>query len=187
MKIANIVFHLTENEKLKGHQLGSHTWSHMDLTANQSSESIRKEMVDLENKVKEILGFKMTIMRPPYGHYNDSVLDIIHREMNYSVIMWSLDTEDWTNLENTNLSFQNYINAMEYNTHFNSSFIALHHDFAAGSPILARQAIDYVREKGFRPVTISECIGIPDNNGVNCSTCISVYFIAMCFFLVMKI
>lgn len=147
-------------------------------------------MLDLELKVEEILGFKMSIMRPPYGSVNDTVLDIIHGEMNYSVIMWNLDTVDWANSANTDLSFRAYIDAMEYDTNTNSSFIALHHDFADGSAILARQAIEYVLEKGFNPVTISECIGIPaDNSGVNCSICESMYIkILLCIslFVVIK-
>lgn len=143
-------------------------------------------MLDLENKVEEILGFKMSTMRPPYGSLNDSVLDIIHGEMNYSVIMWNLDTNDWSNEANTNISFQAYIEAMEYSTNLNSSFIALHHDFAEGSAILARQAIEYALERGFNPVKISECIGRPENSGVNCFTCTSIYFIFLCILLAMK-
>lgn len=142
-------------------------------------------MFDLENKVEEILGFKMSIMRPPYGHVNETVLDIIHRQMNYSVIMWNLDTEDWFNEADTNSSFQAYVEAMQYSTNLNSSFIALHHDFAAGSPSLASRAIDHALENGFNPVRIAECIGIPDNT--NCSTCRSMCFLLFCFSLVIKI
>ncbi|KAJ6642108.1 Facilitated trehalose transporter Tret1 [Pseudolycoriella hygida] len=171
----------------EGHQLGSHTWSHIDLTANQTLETIKKEMLDLENKVQEILGFKMSIMRPPYGRFNDSVLEIIHVEMNYSVIMWNLDTVDWENGADTNKSFQAYVDEMEYSTNLNSSFIALHHDFADGSAALARRAIEYVVGKGFHPVTISECIGIPDNyTGAVWSIRQSVSLMLLCIVFIMK-
>lgn len=121
-------------------------------------------MLNLENKVEEILGFKMSIMRPPYGSLNDSVMDIIHREMNYSVIMWNVDTRDWANTADTNKSVQAYVDAMEFDNNLNSSFIVLHHDFVVGSATLARQAIDYALDRGFNPVRISECIGIPENS-----------------------
>lgn len=142
-------------------------------------------MLDLENKVKQILGFKMTIMRPPYGSVNDTVLDIVHREMNYSVILWNLDTEDWTNGGNTKVSLQAYVDAMQYDTSLNSSFIALHHDWQVGSALLTGQAIDYARAKGYNPVRISECIGIPDNS--NCSTSKSMCFLLLCFSLLIEI
>ncbi|XP_037028037.1 chitin deacetylase ARB_04768-like [Bradysia coprophila] len=172
----------------EGHQLGSHTWSHADLTA-LSSEAIRSEMLDLESKVEELLGFKMSIMRPPYGRFNDTVMDIIRGELNYSVIIWNLDTNDWSNLANWNISFQAYVDATEYDTNLNSSFIALHHDFADGSAELAAHAIDYVLDKGFKLVTISECLGIPnDNSGVNCSASHSVYLIMLlCICFIVKI
>lgn len=121
-------------------------------------------MLDLENIVKDILGFKMSIMRPPNGRYNDSVLEIIHKEMNYSVILHNLDTFDWVNGANTNDSFQAYLDTIEYASKLNSSFISRHHDFVEGSATLARQAIDYVRGKGFNLVTISECLGLPSDN-----------------------
>lgn len=133
-------------------------------------------MLDLETQVEEILGFKMAIMRPPYGRLNDTVTDIIHSELNYSIIMWNLDTNDWANLANWNVSFQAYVDATEYDTYLNSSFIALHHCFADGSAELAAHAIDYILDKGFKPVTISECLGLSiDNSGMICSVDYSMY------------
>lgn len=141
-------------------------------------------MLGLESKVEEILGFKMSIMRPPFGRFNDTVIDIVHGELNYSVIMWNLDTMDWENLANWNVSFQAYIDAMEYDTMLNSSFIALHHDFADGSAELAAHAIDFVLDRGFKLVTIAECIGIPnDNSGVNCLVGHSMFLtLLLCIF-----
>lgn len=138
-------------------------------------------MLDLERKVEDIFGFRMTIMRPPSGRFNDTVMDIIHGELNYSVVIWNLDTFDWQNRANWNLSFQAYVEATQYDTHLNSSFIALHHDFVEGSAELAAHAIDYVVDKGFRMVTIAECLGIPDDNsgGGNCSMNYSMYLIML--------
>lgn len=141
--------------------------------------------MDLEEKVEEILGFKMTVMRPPFGRYNDTVLDVIRTELNYSVIMWNIDTNDWDNLSNTDLSFQAYLDAMEYDTRLNSSFIALHHDFAEGSGILASRAIDYVLEKGFNFVTISECIGkSSDSNSANSIQFLSIPILFLLYFVI---
>lgn len=137
-------------------------------------------MLDLERKVEEILGFNMTIMRPPYGRLNDTVVDIVHGELNYSIVIWNLDTADWENLANWNASFQAYVDATEYDTHLNSSFIALHHDFADRSAELAAHAIDYVLERGFKLVTISECLGLPDDNsGANGPPNHSMYIIIL--------
>lgn len=121
-------------------------------------------MLDLENKVKEILGFKLSIVRPPYGSINDTVLDIIRGELNYSVILWNLDSRDWANGGNTSNSMESYANAMQYASSDNSSFIVLQHDPLENSPNLTVEAINYVRRKGYNAVTISQCIGIRDNS-----------------------
>lgn len=123
-------------------------------------------MLDLENKVKDILGFKLSIVRPPYGNINDTVLNIIRGEMNYSVILWNLDSRDWANGGNTSNSMESYVTAMQNASSLNSSFIVLQHDPIVNSPNLTIEALRYARGKGYKPVRISECIGVPDS-GIN--------------------
>jgi peptidoglycan/xylan/chitin deacetylase (PgdA/CDA1 family) len=50
----------------EGHQLGSHTWSHEDLSSLTHEERVQ-EMVKNEMAFRNLFGFFPTYMRPPYG------------------------------------------------------------------------------------------------------------------------
>lgn len=74
--------------------MGSHTWNHPDLT-QLDAYTILSEMNELSYRLNQLIGHRPTAMRPPYGAINDFVVDEIHRKLGYSIIMWSIDTEDW--------------------------------------------------------------------------------------------
>jgi peptidoglycan/xylan/chitin deacetylase (PgdA/CDA1 family) len=47
----------------------------------------------METALKKILGIKPRFFRPPYGSYNNQVLEIL-KEYNYEVITWNVDAGD---------------------------------------------------------------------------------------------
>ncbi|KAM9877179.1 polysaccharide deacetylase family protein [Verticillium dahliae] len=77
----------------EGHQLGSHTNRHPDLTT-QSDAEIIEDMTTLENTLISLVGRFPTYMRPPYFAYNDDTLSILGA-LGYHVIDADLDTNDW--------------------------------------------------------------------------------------------
>ncbi|CCO29969.1 hypothetical protein BN14_03993 [Rhizoctonia solani AG-1 IB] len=56
----------------KGHQIGSHTWGHKDLST-LSWDQVHDEMWRVEQALQRIIGVNPAFMRPPYGNYNDNV------------------------------------------------------------------------------------------------------------------
>lgn len=76
-----------------GHQLGAHSWSHPNL--NEISESaVRSQMTRTMDRIFEITGQQVRIMRPPYGASNR----ISRRplaELGLPLILWSVDSLDW--------------------------------------------------------------------------------------------
>ncbi|CRK15252.1 hypothetical protein BN1723_010591 [Verticillium longisporum] len=77
----------------EGHQLGSHTNRHPDLTT-QSDAEIIEDMTTLENTLISLVGRFPTYMRPPFFAYNDDTLSILGA-LGYHVIDADLDTNDW--------------------------------------------------------------------------------------------
>lgn len=77
----------------EGHQVGAHSWSHPNF--REVSESVvRSQMTRTMDKVEELTGYKVTMMRPPYGALNR----LSRRQMTdlgLPVILWSLDSLDW--------------------------------------------------------------------------------------------
>ena len=59
----------------EGHAVGNHTWSHPNL-AISSDERIRSELGRSQEAFEEVLGFRPTCFRPPFGATSPRVYDI---------------------------------------------------------------------------------------------------------------
>lgn len=76
-----------------GHDLGNHGDTHGHMT-QMSQEEMKQELEGCHQKVKELTGISMDLMRPPYGDYNDDVV-IVSKECGYYPVQWSIDSLDW--------------------------------------------------------------------------------------------
>ncbi len=73
-----------------GHDLGNHSENHKQmsrLTANECMEEIMKP----HQKVKALTGKDMILFRPPYGDYNNTLIQTL-KGCNYYGIQWDVDT-----------------------------------------------------------------------------------------------
>ena len=76
----------------EGHEIGNHTWDHPLLTdAGLSDEHIRWQVAQTDEIITQIIGEPSVHLRPPYGAYNDRVLEIA----GIPFIFWSVDPLDW--------------------------------------------------------------------------------------------
>ncbi|MBO0603299.1 polysaccharide deacetylase family protein [Sporosarcina sp. E16_3] len=73
-----------------GHELGNHTWSHLDLT-KLGAEKVHNEIYKTSAIIENITGQKVTEFRPPYGAVNEAV----RSQTNLPVILWNVDSLDW--------------------------------------------------------------------------------------------
>jgi peptidoglycan/xylan/chitin deacetylase (PgdA/CDA1 family) len=83
---------------LKDHMaIGSHTWSHADLTSVSDAE-VRAQLVRADGVWWD--DFRASVvpyLRPPGGAYNSHVLALAGR-LGYSrIVLWDVDSLDWTN------------------------------------------------------------------------------------------
>jgi probable sporulation protein (polysaccharide deacetylase family) len=77
----------------RGHELGNHTYSHPHPNT-LSKEKNKEQIVKTEELVASLTGIKTNLYAPPYGEYNNTVL-LAAQELDYTTIMWSIDTIDW--------------------------------------------------------------------------------------------
>ncbi len=78
-----------------GNELGNHGWSHdrmTSLTRDRVIEEIRRG----SHQITQLVAQKPRSLRPPYGAYNDGVVQAAN-ELGETVVLWSIDTLDWTN------------------------------------------------------------------------------------------
>jgi peptidoglycan/xylan/chitin deacetylase (PgdA/CDA1 family) len=73
-----------------GHDLGNHSATHPHMNSLSSAE-IKKELDDTYKKVYDLTGYEMSLFRPPFGEYNNTVVTTA-RECGYNVIQWDVDT-----------------------------------------------------------------------------------------------
>lgn len=84
---------LIDEIKAEGHEIGNHTYTHIPLNKMNV-----KKMCDEISRTEELLlshGVKPSLFRPPEGKYNAELAEKT-KEMGYRIVLWSVDTLDWT-------------------------------------------------------------------------------------------
>lgn len=130
-----------------GHELGDHTWNHPDLRT-VSAEQVRKEVSDTSAAIAAGAGQGPTVMRPPYGATNDTVLSVL-KDLGLPVVMWSVDTEDWKNKSTSETRARAVAGA-------HPGAIILQHDIHSWSIDAVPGIIDDLRAQGYSFVTVSQ-------------------------------
>lgn len=82
-----------------GHDLGNHSATHPHMS-QLSKENIKNELAVTHEKVKNLTGVEMDLFRPPFGEYDNKVIEAAE-ESGYYTIQWDVDTLD------VNLKYKN--------------------------------------------------------------------------------
>ena len=77
----------------RGHFIGSHTFSHKDITLLDDS-GWQAEVRQTEQVIVSILGRRPWIFRPPFGRTNEATSSRLLKE-GYTQVLWNLDSGDW--------------------------------------------------------------------------------------------
>ena len=73
----------------RGHEIGLHSTTHPHFT-ELSKEQILSELSDNYAMIQEVTGYKPTLFRPPFGDYNNQVVELVN-SCGYDCIQWSVD------------------------------------------------------------------------------------------------
>ena len=127
-----------------GSEIGNHTYNHKDLTSISSSEV--EEQIDKVNRaVKKATGENTTVIRPPYGAFNDKVLE----QLEEPVVLWDLDTEDWDSRNAKKI-------VDEVMANIKDGDIVLMHDIYDSTAEAVEMLVPKLKEQGYQIVSISE-------------------------------
>ena len=135
--------------KKEGHEIGSHTYDHQDLS-QISIEEIQLEVLKTDEILEKIIGEKATFLRPPYG----SITDLGVRLINRPIIAWSVDSEDWKTRDAEQI-FQKI-----KETVYNGS-ILLFHDIYPETVSIIPKIIDYLHEQGYQLTSVGALLNYP--------------------------
>ncbi|MBR4185858.1 MAG: polysaccharide deacetylase family protein, partial [Clostridia bacterium] len=84
---------IVEREAREGHELGNHSYSHVDLK-KADYPSVCSEIDRCERAIWENFEYRPHLLRPPGGCYGDALVKAAH-ERDYTLVCWSVDTRDW--------------------------------------------------------------------------------------------
>ncbi|SJL14051.1 related to deacetylase [Armillaria ostoyae] len=144
-----------QNAYSKGHQIASHTWAHKDL-ATLTTDQVESEFTLTDTALEKILGIKVAFMRPPYGSYNDGVLQVAAAQ-NQSVIIWDFDSGDSVGETAAN-SEKDYDTLVAKHP---STILTLNHETVqTTSTTVLPHALDDLLGAGYNLVTVAECLGL---------------------------
>lgn len=79
-----------------GHEIGTHSSTHPYMS-KLSKDAIIRELNTSSNAIEQITGIKPTVFRPPYGDYNDLLINTA-KELGLYTIQWDVDSLDWKDL-----------------------------------------------------------------------------------------
>ncbi|KAJ3122657.1 Carbohydrate esterase 4 protein [Nowakowskiella sp. JEL0407] len=144
-----------------GHQIASHTATHPYLTSLTSAQ-ILTELKQVEDAFFSIFGKKPAVMRPPFGDFNDAVMKTIESAGYNSAAIWNVDTQDWQH-NNVTQSMAYVKDALETKCPIpgSASILELSHSTTSSSVDLVDAMIPYVKSRGYKFVTVAECLGVP--------------------------
>lgn len=141
----------------EGHQVGNHTYNHIDLL--KADRATIADEVDRTNKViRDITGAPAKVVRPPHG-FRDAVVLEVMAERGLKVVEWSVSSRDWTN-PGVETIVSRTLDKVK------SGAVILLHDgdgVTAGSPraqtvAAARQIIRELKARGYKFVTVDEIL-----------------------------
>jgi polysaccharide deacetylase family sporulation protein PdaB len=134
-----------------GHDLGNHSENHKHMSQISKEKSI-DEIMKVHNKVKELTGIEMSLFRPPYGDFNNTLIDAT-KEAGYHCIQWDVDSLDWKDY-----GVDSIINSVVNNKHLGNGSIILCHNGAKYIKDALEPMIKGLLDKGYKIVPISELI-----------------------------
>lgn len=127
-----------------GSEIGNHTYSHANLT-NIDSADVEEEIDKVNRAVKKATGEIATVIRPPYGAYNEEILN----QLQQPVILWGVDTEDWES-RNAQIVADGILENIE------DGDIILMHDIYDSTAEAVEILVPRLKEMGYQVVTVSE-------------------------------
>jgi len=141
----------------EGHQLGNHTYHHIDLL-KANPKTIAEEVDRTSKIITAITGIVPSVVRPPHG-FRDPVVMEMMAERGLRVVEWSVMSRDWTN-PGVEVIVERTVKKVK-----NGSIILLHdgdginlQDTRLQSVEATRRIIQTLASQGYQFVTVDEIL-----------------------------
>lgn len=134
-----------------GHDLGNHSENHKNMSQLSDAEK-KEELMNVHEKVRELTGYEMFLFRPPYGDYDNAVVNVA-KDCGYYTIQWDVDSLDWKDY-----GVDSIIKTVTEHKHLGNGSIILCHNGAKYTAQALDMLIAKLKNEGYTFVPISELI-----------------------------
>lgn len=132
-----------------GNEVMNHSNTHPHMPKLSAAEMLA-EITACDNKVKAVTGTQPILFRPPYGDYNNTLIQALG-ESNHYAIQWDVDSLDWKGIGASQIT-QNVLSKVK------SGSIVLFHNAALHTPEALPGILDSLQKQGYKIVPISQLI-----------------------------
>lgn len=132
-----------------GHEVMSHS-AHHDHYNSLTAQQIAADLKESCDKTEAVTGVRPTLIRPPYGEYDDHVIQAI-REFGMEPIQWDVDSLDWKDLSAADITAR-------VTSRVQPGSIVLFHNAAKHTPEALPGILEYLISQGYSVVPISQLI-----------------------------
>lgn len=151
----------------EGHQIASHTWTHLDLSAITQADR-KEQMYKNEMALRNIVGKIPTYMRPPYSSCTGQCQTDM-ATLGYHVTYFDVDTDDYnqdspSQIQNSKNWFKGNI-TKSGSSSATSSWLEIGHDIHEQTAMnLTDYMLSTLTQLGYKGVTVGDCLGDPKAN-----------------------
>jgi len=138
----------------EGHEVANHSWDHPRLTS-LGPEKFKHQIQDTTDIIEKNTGRRVTLMRPPYGLYNERIKNELTGSRGLDVILWSVDPNDWKR-PGSDAVARRLVNGAH------PGAILLAHDIHPGTIAAMPQVIAQLKDKGYSFATVSELLAMDE-------------------------
>lgn len=134
-----------------GHDIANHSNKHPHMN-QMSKEAIKSDIMAAHETLKNVTGQEANLFRPPYGEYNDTVIEAA-KECNYYTIQWDVDSLDWKEY-----GLQELIDKVVKHKNLRPGSIVLLHNNAKYTAKALDSIVKGLIDQGYTLVPVSELI-----------------------------
>jgi len=133
-----------------GHQIQNHSNTHPHMP-QLSKPQMKDEIESCNKKIEEITGKRPTLLRPPYGDYDNALIEVMD-EMNMKTIQWDVDSLDWKDTATPENICKRVTSKVK-----NGSIVLFHND-ADHTPEALPTILKCLKDEGYEFVFIEDLI-----------------------------
>lgn len=133
-----------------GHQIQNHSNTHPHMP-QLSKAQMKDEIESCNQKIKSVTGVQPTLLRPPYGDYDNALIETMN-ELKMYTIQWDVDSLDWKENATPDSICKRVTSKVK-----NGSIVLFHND-ADHTPAALPNILKCLKDEGYEFVFISDLI-----------------------------